>query len=86
MVVMNKSPANKTIFVIVLMDNIPSQTTDSQLYHFTTEIDDVSSIQYSAGEGAGKQDRSYWINVSIPTKTVKKSIPRQLPAKSRGQV
>ena len=70
-VVMNKLSANKTIGV-VLVDNIPPQTTDNQLYHFFTEIDDVSSIQYIASEGAGKHERSCWINVSRPAKTVKK--------------
>ena len=72
MVVMNKLPANKTIVGVVLEDNIPPQTTESQLYHFFTEIDDVSSIQYIAGEGAGKHERSCWINVSKPAKTVEK--------------
>jgi len=71
MVVMNKLTAIKTIGV-VLVDNIPPQTTDSQLYHFFTEIGDVSSIQYIAGEGAGKHKRSCWINVSKPAKTVEK--------------
>ena len=71
MVVMNKLPANKTIGV-VLVDNIPPLTTDSQLYYFFTEIDDVSTIQYIAGEGAGKHERSCWIYVSKPAKTVKK--------------
>ena len=71
MVVMNKLPANKTIGV-VLVDNIPPQTTDSQLYHFFTELDDVSSIQYIAGEAAVKLERSCWINVSKPAETVKK--------------
>jgi hypothetical protein len=66
---MDKRPANKTIGV-VLVDNIPPQTTDSQLSHFFTEIDGVSSIQYIAGEGAG--NRSCWIHVSKPAKTVKK--------------
>jgi hypothetical protein len=31
MVVMNKLPANKTIVGVVLEDNIPPQTTESQL-------------------------------------------------------
>ena len=71
MVVMNKLTANKTIG-IVLVDNIPPQITDSQLNHFFTELDDVSSIQYIAGESAVKHERSCWINVSKPTKTVEK--------------
>ncbi len=69
--VMNKLPANKTIGV-VLVDNIPPQTTDSQLEHFFKEMDDVSSIQFIPGEGSGKQERSCWIHVSKPTTTVKK--------------
>ena len=68
---MNKLPANKTIGV-VLVDNIPPQTTDSQLDRLFKEMADVSSIQYIAGEGGGKHDRSCWINVSKPAKTVKK--------------
>ena len=71
MVVMNKLPANKSIGV-VLVENIPLQTTDSHLYHFFTEIDDVSSIQFISGEGGGKHERSCWIHVSKPAKTVKK--------------
>ena len=66
---MNNLPENKMIGV-VLVDNIPPQTTDSQLYHFFTELDDVSSFQYFAGEGAVKHERSCWVNVSKPTKTV----------------
>ena len=68
MIVMNKLPANK--IGVVLVDNIPPQTTDSQLDHFFREIDDVSSIQYITGEGACKDERSCWINVSKPAKTV----------------
>ena len=69
--VMNTLPANKTIGV-VLVDNIPPQTTDSQLDHFFKGINDVSSIQYIAGQEAGTHSRSCWIHVSMPTKTVKK--------------
>jgi hypothetical protein len=58
MVVMNKLTAHKTIGVV--------------LYHFFTELDDVSSIQYIAGEGAGNHERSCWINVSKPEKTLEK--------------
>jgi len=54
------------------VDKIPLQTTDDQLYNFFKEIDDVSSIQYMAGEGAGKHERSCWVHVSKPVKTVKK--------------
>jgi hypothetical protein len=71
MVVMNNLPANKTS-AVVLVDNIPPKTTDNQLYHFFIEINDVSSIQYIAGESAGEHERSCWINVSNPAKTVKK--------------
>jgi hypothetical protein len=70
-VVMKKDPANKTVG-IVLVDNIPPQTTDSQLAQFFKEIDDVSSIQYISGEEGGTHGRSCWIYVSKPTKTVKK--------------
>ena len=70
-VVINTSPANKAIGV-VLVDNIPPQTTDSQLSHFFTEINGVSWIQCIAGEGAGNHQRSCWIHVSNPAKTVKK--------------
>jgi hypothetical protein len=70
-VVMNKLPANKSVGV-VLVDNIPPQTTDSQLDHFFKEIDDVSSIRHIAGEGGDKHARSCWINVSKPSKTVQK--------------
>ena len=71
--VMNTLPANKTIGV-VLVDNIPPLTTDSQLDHFFKGINDVSSIQYIVGEGAGggTHERSCWIHVSKPIKTVKK--------------
>lgn len=69
--VMNKFPANTTVGV-VLVDNIPPQTTDSQLDHFFKEIDDVSSIQHIAGEGDDKHERSCWIKVSKPAKTVQK--------------
>ncbi len=70
-VVMNKLPVNKTIGV-VLVDNIPPQTTDRQLDHYFKEMDDVSSIQYITGEGGGTHERSCWINVLKPAKTVKK--------------
>jgi hypothetical protein len=69
--VMDKLPAYKTIGV-VLVDNIPPQTTDSQLYHFFSEIDDVSLIQCIAGESDVNNQRSCWIHVSKPAKTVKK--------------
>jgi hypothetical protein len=69
--VMNKFPANTTVGV-VLVDNIPPQTTDSQLDHYLKEMDDVSSIQYIAGEGSDKHERSCWIKVSKPATTVKK--------------
>ena len=68
---MDTSPANKAIGVI-LVDNIPPQTTDNQLSHFFTKIDDVSSIQCIADEGAGNHQRSCWIHVSNPARTVKK--------------
>jgi hypothetical protein len=71
MVVMNKLTANKTIG-IVLVDNIPPQITDSQLYHFFTELGEVSSIKCIAGEGAVKHERSCWVHASEPAKTVKK--------------
>jgi hypothetical protein len=69
--VMDKLPAHKVIGV-VLVDNIPPQTTDSQLSHFFTEINGVTSIQYITGEGAGNHQRSCWIHVSNPAKTVTK--------------
>ena len=69
--VMNKLPANKSVGV-VLVDNIPPQITDSQRDHFFKEIDDVSSIRYIAVEGGDKHERSCWINVSKPAKTVEK--------------
>jgi len=67
--VMDKLPTNKTIGV-VLVDNIPSQTTDNQLSHFFSNIDDVSSIQYICKEDSG--NRSCWVHVSKPAETVKK--------------
>ncbi len=84
MVVMNKLPANKTIGV-VLVDNIPPQTTDRLLDLFFKEMDDVSSIQHIAGEDAGKHERSCWIHVSKPTKTVKKINSSTITGKKRGQ-
>ena len=69
--IMNNLPANKTS-AVVLVDNIPLQTTDSQLDHYFKEMDDVSSIQYITGEAASKDERSCWIHVSKPAKTVKK--------------
>jgi RNA recognition motif-containing protein len=69
MVVMNKLATNKTSGVI-LVDNIPPQTTDSQLTDFFAEIKDVSSIQFIDGKGANHQ-RSCWIVVANPTETVK---------------
>lgn len=68
---MNKLPANKSIGV-VLVDNIPPQTTDSQLDHFFKELDDVSSVQYITNGESGTTERSCWIHVSKPAGTVKK--------------
>ena len=66
---MDKLPINKTIGV-VLVDNIPAQTTDSQLSDFFSEINDISSIQYIRGECSA--NRSCWINVTNPAETIKK--------------
>ena len=71
MVVMNKLLANKIIGV-VLVDNIPPQTTDSQLADFFTDVNDVSSVKFINGEGTVNLERSCWIYVSSPFKTVKK--------------
>ena len=69
---MDKIPENKGIGV-VLVENIPLETTDDQLNNFFREIDDVSSISYvMAGEGVDNLERSCWIHVSSPLETVKK--------------
>lgn len=68
---MNKPPATKIIGV-VLVDNIPPQISDSQLYHFLAEMDDVSAIQCIADNSGDILQRSCWIQVSKPSKTVKK--------------
>ena len=68
---MNNLPADKTS-AVVLVDNIPPQTTDSQLDHYFKEMDDVSSIQYITDEIACEDERSCWIHVSKPAKIVKK--------------
>jgi len=60
---MDKIPENKGIGVI-LVDNIPLETTDDQLNDFFKEIDDISSISYiMAGEGVGNLERSCWVHV-----------------------
>jgi len=57
---------------VVLVGNIPPQTTDSQLADFLTEINDISSIQFIDGGGADNYQRSCWIHVLNPLETIKK--------------
>ena len=65
---MNNLTQNKT-FGVILVDNIPPQTTDSQLQNYFAEIKDVSAIQFIDGEDADLQ-RSCWIVVAKPAETV----------------
>jgi hypothetical protein len=67
--VMSEFAKSKNIGV-VLVDNIPAQITDSQLSHFFSALDDISSIQVI--EAAGAESRSCWIHVSRPGETIKK--------------
>ena len=68
---MNNLPAKQT-FGVILVDNIPPQTTDSQLTDFFAEINDVSSIQFIDSEGAGNNQRSCWLTVAKPAETITK--------------
>jgi len=68
---MNNIPTIKTVGVL-LVDNIPSQTNDSQLTDFFTDINDVSSIQFIEGEGIGNYQRSCWIHALNPAEVIKK--------------
>jgi hypothetical protein len=70
MVVMNKLPANK--IAVVLVNNIPPQTTDGQIADFFTDINDVSSLQFIDGEGSGNYERSCWIHVLNPAEAITK--------------
>ena len=65
---MSNLTQNKT-FGVILVDNIPHQTTDSQLHNYFAEIKDISSIQFIDGEDANPQ-RSCWIVVAKPSETV----------------
>ena len=71
MVDINKLPTNKSIGV-VLVENIPLQTTDSQLADFFTDISDISSTQFIDDEGTRSYQRSCWIHVLSPAEAIKK--------------
>jgi len=68
---MNKLPANKSIGV-VLVENFPLQTTDSQIADFFTDINGVSSIQFINDEGTCNYQRSCWIHTLNPTEAITK--------------
>ena len=68
---MNNIVTSKTVGVI-LVDNIPLQTTDRQLADFFADINDVSSIQFIDGVVPGNCQRSCWIHVLNPAEAIKK--------------